>query len=59
MVGMQLECSTVDFASRFRVQDTYKHLISDFSTNSNGTFVSGLQIKYEIGSRITGINWIF
>jgi hypothetical protein len=43
---MQIQCSTSDLSSKYRIQDNYKHPLTDFSFNSDGTFVSGLQIKY-------------
>ena len=58
-VGIQMKCEDINLTQNSLVQDTYGHPLTEQTKNKPGTFVSGLQVKYEKGGRLTGARWAF
>ncbi len=54
-----MKCEDINLTQNSLVQDTYGHPLTEQTKNKPGTFVSGLQVKYEKGGRLTGARWAF
>jgi hypothetical protein len=59
LVGMMLECSSLDLKQKTKIQDSYKHPLQDISTASNGTFISVFRLEFMKESKLTGIKFWF